>query len=59
LEESAEPGQALISEPTAAQLGDGYEFGPVLLVDLKGKGPTRARVVMGRRADVPTTVPSA
>ncbi len=52
LEESAEPGQVLASEPTAAQLGDGYEFGPLRIVDLKGKGPTRARVLLGRRADV-------
>ena len=59
LEESAEAGQALISEPTAEQLGDGYEFGPTRLVELKGKGPTPARVLVGRRSDVPSTVPSA
>jgi adenylate cyclase len=58
LEECAEPGRALVSEPTAEQLGDGYEFGPTRVVDLKGKGPTPARILVGRRADVPTTVPS-
>jgi class 3 adenylate cyclase len=58
LEESAEPDQVLVSGPTAEQLGDGYQFGPARLVDLKGKGPTPARVLVGRRADVSATVPS-
>ncbi|MFL5797647.1 MAG: adenylate/guanylate cyclase domain-containing protein [Actinomycetota bacterium] len=59
LQESAEPGQALVSDPTARQLGDVCEFGPTTTVDLKGKGPTPARVLLGRRADVPVAVPSA
>ncbi len=59
LEEFAEPGRVLVSEPTVEQLGDGYEFGPARLVDLKGKGPTPARILIGRRADVPAGVPSA
>ncbi len=59
LEESAEPGQALVSEPTIEQLGDRYEFGPIRLVELKGKGPTPARVLVGRRADVPATARSS
>ena len=59
LQESAEPSQALVSEPTADQLSDAYEFGPTRVVDLKGKGPTPARVLLGRRAEVPITVPSA
>ena len=59
LQDSAEPGQALVSEPTAEQLGDGYEFSPAQIVDLKGKGPTPARVLLGRRTDVPITVPYA
>ena len=59
LQEGTEPSQAMVSEPTAEQLGDGYEFGPAQIVDLKGKGPTPARVLLGRRADVPITVPSA
>ncbi len=58
LQESAEPGRALVSEPTAEQLGDGYEFGPPQVVELKGKGPTPARVLLGRPADDPVTVPS-
>ena len=52
-------GNALVSEPTADQLSDAYEFGPTRVVDLKGKGPTPARVLLGRRAEVPITVPSA
>jgi class 3 adenylate cyclase len=58
LEECAESGRALVSEPTAEQLGDVSEFGPVQLVDLKGKGPTPARALVGRRAAVSTRVPS-
>jgi class 3 adenylate cyclase len=59
LQECAEPGQALVSEPTADQVRDGYQFRPPQTVDLKGKGPTPARALLGRRADIPITVPSA
>jgi class 3 adenylate cyclase len=58
LQESAEPSRALVSKPTADQLGDGFEFGATQIVDLKGKGPTPARVLLRRLADVPMTVPS-
>ena len=59
LHECGEPGQVLVSESTVEKLTDRYEFGPAQVVDLKGKGPTPARVLLGRRADVPITVPSA
>ena len=59
LQECAEPGQVLVSESTTRQLADRYEFGPTQMVDLKGKGPTPARVLLGRHTDVPITVPSA
>jgi class 3 adenylate cyclase len=59
LQEAAEPGRATVSEPTADQLRDVFEFGPKRIVDLKGKGPTPARVLLGRRAEAPITVPSA
>jgi class 3 adenylate cyclase len=59
LQECAEPGQALVSEPTAGQLADRYEFGPAHIVDLKGKGPTPAHVLLGSRAGVPISVPSS
>ncbi|HXJ66617.1 MAG TPA: adenylate/guanylate cyclase domain-containing protein [Actinomycetota bacterium] len=53
LQEAAEPGQALVSEPTADHLDYSCEFGPTIVVDLEGKGPTAARVLLGRRADAP------
>jgi adenylate cyclase len=59
LQEGADPSQSLVSQPTAEQLGDRYDFGPTQIVDLKGKGPTPARVLLRRRADVPIAVPSA
>lgn len=58
LQESAEPGQVMVSEPTAEQLTDGYEFGSSRIIDLKGKGPTPARVLLSRRADAPLDMPS-
>jgi class 3 adenylate cyclase len=59
LQETTEPGRILVSEATAGTLGDRYQFGPALLVDLKGKGPTPACVLLGRKADAPVTVPTA
>jgi class 3 adenylate cyclase len=59
LQEYPEPGRALVSESTARQLADRYEFGPTQMVDLKGKGPTPARILLGRDTDVPIRVPSA
>ena len=59
LQESAEPGQALVSEPTADQLDYACEFGPMLVVDVKGKGPMPARALIGRREGVEMSEPSA
>jgi class 3 adenylate cyclase len=59
LQESAGPGQALVSDSTAGELADRYDFGPHQIVELKGKGPTPAHVLVGRHSEVPTTVPSA
>jgi class 3 adenylate cyclase len=53
LQELAEPGQALVSEPTTEQLEFACDFGPRQVVEVKGKGPTQARVLLGRRSDVP------
>ena len=58
LEEQGAPGEVLVSEATAVQLEDRYEFGPTRTLDLKGKGPTPARAVLGRSSDVPIEVPS-
>ena len=59
LQESADVGAILVSEPTTHEVGDAYGFGPAQPVDLKGRGPTPARVLLGRRADVETPVTPA
>jgi adenylate cyclase len=59
LEESAAPGRVLVSESTARKLTDRYEFGPSEFIDVKGKGRTAVRVLLGRRSDVPLTAPVA
>ena len=48
LEEHGEPGRILVSEQLAEQLDDRYDFGPPKVMDLKGKGPTTVRFLMGR-----------
>src|SRR6266542_857326 len=58
LQECAETSQVVASAPTAKQLDDRYAFGPTRMVDLKGKGPTPARVLLGRHTEIPITVPS-
>jgi class 3 adenylate cyclase len=58
LEEYGEPGRVLVSESTARQLSDRYEFGPAQTLDVKGKGPTLVRFVVGRRTHAPVTVPT-
>jgi class 3 adenylate cyclase len=50
LEEQGEPGQFLISERTAEDAIDRYPVGPVRVLDIKGKGPTRARALIGPAA---------
>ena len=47
LEEQGEPGQFLISERTAQDAVDRYPIGPARILDIKGKGPTRARALIG------------
>jgi len=59
LQESAQPGHALVSEPTADRLIGGYTFGSTQTIDLKGKGPTAARVLVGCPDDVPIAVPTS
>jgi class 3 adenylate cyclase len=53
LEQFGEPDHVLVSESTAGQLTDRYEFGPVRVVDVKGKGPTPVRVLLARRSELP------
>jgi class 3 adenylate cyclase len=59
LEEYGEPGRVLVSESTARQLTDRYDFAPAEFLDVKGKGPTPVRVLLGRRPDVLMTLLSS
>ena len=49
----------LVSESTAEHLADGYRFGPPVVLDLKGKGPTRARFLVTTRTEAPSTLAPA
>jgi class 3 adenylate cyclase len=49
LESHASPGRILASEGVVSRLKGKYEFGPPTVVELKGKGPTPARVVLQRK----------
>jgi class 3 adenylate cyclase len=59
LEASGEPGRVLVSEALVELLGDRYEFGPQVVLDLKGKGPTPVRFLLARRSEVPAPSASA
>jgi class 3 adenylate cyclase len=50
LQEAGDPGQVLVSQWTAADVPDRYGFGPVQMVDIKGKGATPVRVLLGPNA---------
>jgi adenylate cyclase len=56
LQESADVGAILVSEPTVREISDAHELGPTQHVDLKGRGATPARVLLGRHADLGTAV---
>jgi class 3 adenylate cyclase len=58
LQENGEPGRAVVSEEMAEWLPDRYQLGPPIVLDLKGKGLTPARVLISRRSDVSTTEPA-
>lgn len=53
LEQSAPPGGVLVSEATAMASADRFDFGPPQTLDLKGKGPTSVRVLLGRGSTGP------
>jgi adenylate cyclase len=58
LEENAGAGRILVAESTAKDLTDRFEFGPPETIQLKGKGPTPVRFLLGRTShDVTVTVP--
>jgi class 3 adenylate cyclase len=48
LESQGEPGRILVSEETAKRLEGRFWLSPVTVLDLKGRGPTRARFLLGR-----------
>jgi class 3 adenylate cyclase len=48
LEENGESGRILVSERMARKLQGRFEFGPPEVLDLKGKGPTPVRFLVGR-----------
>jgi class 3 adenylate cyclase len=55
LESHGEPGQILASDSVADQLADDFLFSPDTIIDLKGKGPTHVRFLLGRKEDALTT----
>ena len=59
LETNAGPGRFLVSESTARELADRYDFGPPEILEVKGKGPTTVRVLLGRHSNVPIMAPLA
>jgi class 3 adenylate cyclase len=48
LEANSVAGEIQVSEPVYEQLRDRYRFSDVHIVNLKGKGPTPARFLLGR-----------
>ncbi|HSL10927.1 MAG TPA: adenylate/guanylate cyclase domain-containing protein [Actinomycetota bacterium] len=50
LEELGEAGRFLVPEPMAEGRTDRYAFGPTQVLDVKGKGRTRARALLGLAA---------
>jgi class 3 adenylate cyclase len=49
LQALGQPGEILVSDGVVARLGGaGYELGPELVLDVKGRGPTRAWQLLGR-----------
>jgi adenylate cyclase len=59
LETNAGPGRFLVSEWTARELADRYDFGPSETLEVKGRGPTTVRVLLGRHPNVPIMAPLA
>jgi class 3 adenylate cyclase len=51
LQSQSQPGRILASESVVMHLTARYEFGPRLMVELKGKGPTQARFLLSRGGD--------
>jgi len=52
LQESAEPGQILLSWTTAQRIEDDYALGEVDVVEIKGRGTTPVRSLIGRPSEM-------
>lgn len=50
LEESCVPGQVLVSQPTSTLVVDRFQFGPVQVVDIRGKGSMPVRALLRPKA---------
>ena len=50
---AAHLGEARELERLALALADRYDFAPPQVMELKGKGPTPVRILLGRRSEVP------
>jgi adenylate cyclase len=51
LQAAGQPGEILVSDGVAARLAMGYELGPEMVLDVKGRGPTPARQLLGRATE--------
>ena len=51
LEDHGHPDRILAAESVVSHLEGTYRFGPPMIVDLKGKGPTEARFLLGEDGD--------
>jgi class 3 adenylate cyclase len=59
LETQAAPGRILASESVVSHLGDEYEVGSPVIIELKGRGPTPARIVVRKKeTDAELTPPA-
>lgn len=59
LQANARPGGILMSEQAADLLDGRFALGEPRVVELRGKGPTHARYLLGRAAEQPSAASSA
>jgi len=53
------PGSILVADSTVGELDGRYDFGPSEILEVKGKGPTNVRVLLGRHSNVTIMSPLA
>jgi class 3 adenylate cyclase len=59
LQEASEPGQVLVSQWTTTGLVDRYDFGPMEMMDIRGRGATPVRALLGGRRTSGEAAPPA